>query len=161
LKELHAVAYDVELAEAKHMAVNRRQFTNLLLGTGLIGWLASVFYPVISFLKPPAIPEANIQSVKAGLASDFETNTGQILKFGRQPVILIRTETGDFRAFSATCTHLECIVQYRGDLKQIWCACHNGLYDLKGRNVSGPPPKPLDEYAVNIVQGEILVSKIA
>lgn len=143
------------------MAFNRRQFTNLLLGGGLIGWLGSVLYPVISFLKPPEIPEANIQSVKAGLASEFESNTAQILKFGRQPVILVRTESGDFRALSATCTHLDCIVQYRGDLKQIWCACHNGLYDLKGRNVSGPPPKPLEEYAVNIVQGEILVSKIA
>lgn len=149
------------MVETKHMAFNRRQFTNLLLGGGLIGWLGSVLYPVISFLKPPEIPEANIQSVKAGLASEFESNTAQILKFGRQPVILVRTESGDFRALSATCTHLDCIVQYRGDLKQIWCACHNGLYDLKGRNVSGPPPKPLEEYAVNIVQGEILVSKIA
>jgi cytochrome b6-f complex iron-sulfur subunit len=143
------------------MAFNRRQFTNLLLGGGLIGWLGSVLYPVISFLRPPEIPEANVQSVKAGLASEFEVNTGQILKFGRKPVILIRMETGEFRAFSATCTHLECIVQYRGDLKEIWCACHNGLYDLKGRNVSGPPPRPLEEFAVNVVQDEILVSKIA
>ena len=143
------------------MAFNRRQFTNLLLGGGLIGWLGSVLYPVISFLKPPEIPEANVQSVKAGLASEFEVNTGQILKFGRKPVILIRMENGEFRAFSATCTHLECIVQYRSDLKEIWCACHNGLYDLKGRNVSGPPPRPLEEFAVNVVQDEILVSKIA
>ena len=143
------------------MAINRRQFTNLLLSGGLIGWLASVLYPVISFLKPPKVPEANVQSVKAGAASDFNDNTGQIVKFGRKPVIVIRTQSGDFRAFSAVCTHLGCIVQYRPDLKEIWCACHNGLYDLKGRNVSGPPPKPLEEYAVNVVQGEILVSKMA
>jgi Rieske Fe-S protein len=143
------------------MGVNRRQFTNLLLGGGLIGWLGSVFYPVISFLKPPDIPEANVQSVKGGLASEFGPNSAEILKFGRKPVILIRTESGEFRAFAATCTHLDCIVQYRDDLKQIWCACHNGLYDLKGRTVSGPPPKPLEEYAVNVVNDEILVSKIA
>ena len=143
------------------MGVNRRQFTSFLLGGGLIGWLGSVFYPVISFLKPPDIPEANVQSVKAGFASEFGPNSAEILKFGRKPVILIRTESGEFRAFAATCTHLDCIVQYRGDLKQIWCACHNGLYDLKGRNVSGPPPKPLEEYAVNIVNDEIHVSKIA
>jgi Rieske Fe-S protein len=52
-------------------------------------------------------------------------------------------------------------VQYRGDLKQIWCACHNGLYDLHGRNVSGPPPRPLDEYSVNVINDEILVSRMA
>ena len=51
--------------------------------------------------------------------------------------------TGNYRALSATCTHLGCIVQYRSDLQEIWCACHNGLYDLNGRNISGPPPRPL------------------
>jgi len=131
-----------------------------LLSGGLLGWLGSVLYPVISFLRPPEIPEANVQSVRAGLASQFARNSAEILKFGRAPVILICTDAGDFRAFAATCTHLDCIVQYRGDLGQIWCACHNGLYDLKGRNVSGPPPKPLEEYSVNIVEDEIVVSRI-
>jgi Rieske Fe-S protein len=143
------------------MAMTRRGFTKALLGGGLLGWLGSALYPVISYLKPPRIAEANVQSVKAGSAAEFAVNTGQIVKFGRKPVILIRTDAGDFRAFSATCTHLECIVQYRGDLKQVWCACHNGLYDLRGRNVSGPPPRPLEEYAVNVVNDEILVSRMA
>lgn len=141
--------------------MNRRQFTNFVLTGSVLGWLGSVLYPVISFLKPPKIAEANVNSVKAGPESDFPANSGQIVKFGRKPVILIRTEGGEFRAFEATCTHLDCIVQFRPDLKQIWCACHNGLYDLHGRNVSGPPPRPLEPYAVNVVAGEIVVSKIA
>jgi Rieske Fe-S protein len=140
--------------------MNRRQFTNFLLAGGLLGWIGSVLYPVLSYLKPPKVAEATVSSVKAGLASEFAANSSEIVKFGRKPVILIRTESGEFRAFSATCTHLDCIVQYRSDLKQIWCACHNGLYDNKGRNVSGPPPRPLEEYAVNVVNDEILVSKI-
>ena len=139
--------------------MDRRQFTNTVLTGGLLGWLGSVLYPIISYLRPPEVPEANVASVKAGTASDFPTNTAQIVKFGRKPVILIRTDAGDFRAFSATCTHLDCIVQYRTDLKQIWCACHNGLYDTRGRNVSGPPPRPLDEFSVNVVNDEILVSR--
>jgi cytochrome b6-f complex iron-sulfur subunit len=141
------------------MPPNRRQFINTLLGGGLIGWLGSVLYPIISYLNPPKTPEANVQTVKAGSAPDFPINTSQIIKFGRKPVLLIRTESGEFRAFTATCTHLDCIVQYRTDLKQIWCACHNGLYDLKGRNISGPPPRPLDEFVVNIVDQEIHVTK--
>ena len=143
------------------MGFDRRQFTNYLLGGGLIAWLGSVLYPLISYLRPPKIAEANVQTVKAGAASQFAVNTGQIIKFGRKPVILVRSESGEFKAFSATCTHLDCIVQYRGDLKQIWCACHNGLYDLSGRNISGPPPRPLDEYVVNVVEDEINVSKPA
>ena len=141
------------------MTTNRRSFLNIILGAGLLGWLGSIIYPVISYLKPPKIPEANINSVKAGLAADFPANSGEIVKFGRVPVILIRAEDGNFHAFGATCTHLDCIVQYRTDSKQILCACHNGIYDLRGINVSGPPPKPLEEYTVNIINDEIVISK--
>ena len=140
--------------------MTRRDFTKLLLAGGVIGWVGSVIYPMISYLRPPKVPEANVQAVKAGLVSAFPVNSAQIVKFGRKPVILVREASGEFRALSATCTHLECIVQYRGDLKQIWCACHNGLYDLNGRNVSGPPPRPLEQYAVNVVGDDILVSRM-
>jgi len=141
------------------MNVKRRKFINILLGGGLLGWLGSVIYPIISFLNPPKVAEANVASIKAGLEEEFPINSSKILKFGRKPVILIRTNTGNFLAFEATCTHLDCIVQYRTDTKQIWCACHNGVYDLRGRNISGPPPRPLDEFTVNIVSSEIIVSR--
>ncbi len=139
--------------------MKRNRFLNILLNGGILAWLASVFYPVFSFLNPPKRPEANVHSVKAGPADKLAPNSGEIIKFGRRPVLLIRTESGEVRAFSATCTHLDCIVQYRQDSKQIWCACHNGYYDLKGRNIAGPPPRPLDVYSVNIVKNEIIVSK--
>jgi len=41
-------------------------------------------------------------------------------------------------------------VQYRAETSQIWCACHNGLYDLSGSVVSGPPPRPLEAFKVNL-----------
>jgi Rieske Fe-S protein len=143
------------------MGLNRRQFVNVLLGGGILGALGSLLYPVFSYLRPPKGSDANVQSVKVGLASEFPNNSSQIVKFGRKPVILIRSETGEFHALSATCTHLDCIVQYRPDLEQIWCACHNGLYDIKGRNISGPPPRPLTEYRVDIVSDEIHITKPA
>ncbi len=141
------------------MALDRRKFINFLLGTGVLGWLGSTLYPLISYLIPPKVPEATVNSVKAGPLADFPPNSGKIIKFGRKPVILVHTESGELRAFSATCTHLDCIVQYRPDLKHIWCACHNGHYDLQGQNISGPPPKPLTEYQVQVVNDEIIVSR--
>lgn len=143
------------------MTQTRRRFMNLLIGGGLAGWLGSVFYPILNYLKPPKIPEANVNSIKAGKASEFPENSGKIVKFGRKPVILIKTDKGEFVALSATCTHLACIVQYRQDTKQVWCACHNGIYDLHGRNISGPPPKPLEEMVVNIKNDEINISRQA
>ena len=43
----------------------------------------------------------------------MEKNSGKIIKFGNKPVIVIRKKSGDYVAFSAVCTHLDCIVQYR------------------------------------------------
>ena len=72
-----------------------------------------------------------------------------------------RPSAGEFRAFSAVCTHLNCTVQYRNDLEHIWCACHNGHFDLFGKNIAGPPPRPLDTFDV-VVRGEdVVVSKRA
>ncbi len=122
-----------------------------------MGWISSVIYPIFSFLIPPKIPEANVNSVNAGPAAEFPANSGKIIKFGRKPVLLIKDEVGEFHAFDGTCTHLDCIVQYRDDTKQIWCACHNGIYDISGGTISGPPPRPLQEFTVNIVNDEIVI----
>ena len=108
-------------------------------------------------MEPPEIEEAKVTSVKIGAVEDMAKDSGKIIKFGNKPVIVIREKSGDYVAFSAVCTHLDCIVQYRKDYGQIYCACHNGRYDLTGRNVSGPPPAPLSKYGVKIVKDEVIV----
>ena len=85
--------------------------------------------------------------------------SGRIFRFGNKPGILIRTPSGELRAFTAICTHLGCTVQYRQDLQHIWCACHNGHYDLDGVNIAGPPPRPLERYAIRIGGTRIHVSR--
>ena len=87
------------------MKMERRKFINILLGAGVLGWLGSIFHPLNSFLLPPKVPEANVNSVKAGKVDDFEPNSGQIVKFGRKPVILIRTDNGDFYNFTLHPSH--------------------------------------------------------
>ncbi len=140
------------------MALNRRKFINSLLGIGGLGGLIAILYPTLAYLKPPKLETPNVNAVKAGLASEFPLNSSKIIKFGRKPVILVKTDEGKFLALAATCTHLDCIVQYKNDTKQIWCACHNGVYDLTGRNVSGPPPGPLENFNVKVVKDEIIIT---
>jgi Rieske Fe-S protein len=137
----------------------RRDFLDYLLGTSVGATLLAIFYPIVKFLIPPQIVESAESSVVAGSVKEIAVNTGKIFKFGTKPGILIRTAAGELKAFSAVCTHLDCIVQYRPDTKQIWCACHNGQYNLSGQNVGGPPPRPLEEYVVNTRGDEIVVSK--
>jgi Rieske Fe-S protein len=139
----------------------RRGFLNRLLATWAGGVAASILYPIVRYLVPPDMPEAATLTVNAGKAETFAANSARIVPFGASPVIVVHTATGELRAFAATCTHLSCTVQYRPDLGHIWCACHNGHYDLSGRNISGPPPAPLAPFDVNVNDGEIVIVRRA
>jgi len=137
----------------------RRQFLDKILGVSAFATLAAIFYPVFRFMVPPNIVEAQQNSVLAAKTNEIANNSGKIFKFGSKPGLIIRTQTGELKAFAATCTHLDCTVQYQPEAKNILCACHNGIYDISGKNVSGPPPQPLEEYVVNVTGDDIMVSK--
>ncbi len=139
----------------------KRDFLKYALGGGLLAFFASIFYPVLAYLKPPVQAEVEVKSVNAGKKDDIPRDSGKIIKFGTRPVILVRTADDELKAFDATCTHLDCTVQFNKDIGMIWCACHNGKYDLTGRNVAGPPPRPLTPYKVIIQGDEILIAKNA
>jgi Rieske Fe-S protein len=138
----------------------RRKFLNWFLSTTAGAFLISVTYPLSRYLIPPKVEESTASTVTLSIKpNDVKANTGQIFRFGSQPAILIKDTNGELKAFSAVCTHLACIVQYRSDISHIWCACHNGHFDLNGRNVEGPPPKPLEQFAVNVRADQIVVNK--
>lgn len=134
-------------------APDRRRFVNWFLGTSFGALIISIIYPIARFLTPPRIAESSSDQVEAGDSNDPQLREKgfKIIRFGAEPVIVVRVAEGNLRAFSATCTHLDCIVGYRKDRSLIWCNCHGGAYDLNGRNVGGPPPRPLTAYAVNLV----------
>jgi len=139
----------------------RRSFLNWLLGTSVGALFASAAYPVGRFLSPPEIPEATTRQVEAGRVNDaeFREKGFKIVRFGMEPVIVVRVADGLFRAFAATCTHLDCIVEYREDRNLLWCNCHNGQYDLDGQVVGGPPPHALESYAAHVIDDVIVVEK--
>lgn len=139
--------------------MERRSWFTTVFGFGFLASIASFLYPVVRFVFPPDVPDSSANEVSAGKETDLKPNTGAIFKFGSRPGILVHTAAGEWKAFSAVCTHLNCTVQYRPDLQQIWCACHNGTYNLNGEVVSGPPPRGLEQYEVHVRSGEIVVSK--
>jgi cytochrome b6-f complex iron-sulfur subunit len=139
--------------------MNRRSFAGIVLGGGIVAFLAAAAYPIMRFIIPPKTAEAPLNNVVAAKVGDLKPNSALIFKFGNRPGLLIRRSDGEFRAFSAICTHLDCTVQYKPDDKHIWCACHNGHYDLNGNVISGPPPRPLEGYAVFIRDGDVVVAR--
>lgn len=149
----------------------RRNWLLGVLCTGIAATAGAIFYPVVRFLRPrrgttSGSPESVVAPFHVDqLHPDAKGNWPEPFNFGGKPCLVILTPDGDVRAFNALCTHTECTVSFRQSEEDIFCACHEGVYDLNGRNVSGPPPRPLEEYNVTLRgkpgQEEILVSRKA
>lgn len=127
---------------------------NTLIGA-VTATVAFIFYPAVRFLWPREVTTSGQLSVVAPytvdkLKLDAEGNWPPPFNFGGKPCLVILTPDGDVKAFNALCTHTDCTVQYLPEKSEIFCGCHNGVYNLNGQNVSGPPPRPLEEYKVTL-----------
>jgi cytochrome b6-f complex iron-sulfur subunit len=133
----------------------RRDFLGLaIVGTATaLGVTAAV--PAIAFLRPGARRLGG--SAPAGKVQDFQVGTARVVLVDDRPALVIRLPDGGFRAFSAVCTHLGCIVKYSQERNRIECPCHRGVYAIDGSNVSGPPPRPLEPLKVEVELGAIYV----
>ena len=149
----------IDAGDPQSPPLARRRFVEVLLGGGFLATAVAFLYPVLRYLVPPRATDMGSDAVVAGRVGELKPNSGKVFRFGNRPGLLVRTSSGEYRAMSATCTHLSCTVQYRDDLRQVWCACHNGRYDLNGRNISGPPPRPLEAFEVQVRGDEIFVRR--
>ncbi len=70
-------------------------------------------------------------------------------------VFIVSSPSGPI-VFSATCSHLGCLVNYQREKGEFVCPCHGGRYDLSGKNIAGPPPAPLTRFPVKMQDGMIL-----
>lgn len=146
-------------SDRRPVRMGRRSFFDYLFGTGLAALVGAILYPILYYLVPPKVKEVTASSVVAAKAGDLAPNVGKIVAFGGKPAIVLRTPEGEVRAFTAVCTHLACTVQYRADFKHIWCACHDGHYDLHGQVLAGPPPRPLEEFKVTVKDDDVIISR--
>lgn len=128
---------------------SRRKVLDFLLRLGVLGWLASVLYPVISYLRPLPLPGP---SGPVGLTrtevAKVERDKFAIIPVGAKRVLVLEDAHGALHALDARCTHEGCTVRYVPGDALIWCACHNGRFDLDGRVLAGPPPKPLPKHRI-------------
>lgn len=126
----------------------RRSFVDILLGAGLLGWLGSVFFPVLRYLKPLAQQSQN-GPIKLSTEDQakLDKERAVIVRAGPTRILVFEDAGQQLRAISAKCTHEGCTVQYVPGESVIWCACHNGRFDLDGRVLAGPPPRPLDRFS--------------
>ena len=142
----------------------KRSTINLLLGAALFAWIAGVFVMLIRYLIPPK-KRMSQNTLSLGKKEDIKKekrynkeSASLFFSFKGKPAILIEVSDNEYKAFSAECTHLNCIVEYQAKKKSFFCNCHGGKFDINGKNIAGPPPRPLEEYLVTVRNEEIHVS---
>lgn len=159
--------------------LSRRGWLLQSLKAGVAATVVAIFYPVVWFLRPRKATVSGALEIAAPFkANELPGAKANPFDFAGKPCLVVLTaegekrraqgqtlRVGDVKAFNATCTHMDCTVKYRAGKGDIFCSCHEGTYDLNGRNVSGPPPRPLESYQV-ILRGdqgheEIVISREA
>jgi Rieske Fe-S protein len=142
----------------KHSLYSRRQFLNGLVG----GWVgvtaATVLSPILKFVTPPY---KEPDEVKLPLADyqDLKPDMVKVFPWGSKPGFLKLKADGTYLALVGVCSHLDCNVAWQQDKKKFFCACHEGWYDENGKNIAGPPPKPLRKLDVAVDGENIVVTK--
>lgn len=156
---------------------HRRTWLLRGLTAAISATVVAIFYPVAWFLRPRKSTVSGALEVVAPFrVNQLPGAANNPFNFGGKPCLVVLVPAGakrlaagerlrpdDVRAFDAVCTHLQCTVSYRPEHQDIFCPCHDGVYDLNGKNVSGPPPRPLEEYKValrgELGQEQIIVSR--
>ena len=87
----------------------------------------------------------------------IETQTGWIASTEKSSVYVLSTDGRTYIAMSNICTHLGCHIRWIVEQDQFFCPCHNGVFDISGNVVAGPPPRPLDHYDVKVENGQLYV----
>ena len=138
--------------------VSRRGFLKyILLGFSGIATAAGVLTPIIAYLWPPKVSAgAGGGRVAVASTADLPVGTGEVYSVNNKPVIVIHTAE-DYKALSATCTHLGCICFWHEQRQVIACPCHEAYFSTNGDVISGPPPAPLEVYRVQVEGDQIYV----
>jgi cytochrome b6-f complex iron-sulfur subunit len=135
---------------------SRRGFLDWLIGLGGAISGAALAIPGLAYLWPAA-KGGTAERVEVPGAADLAPGTSASVQVGSKAVILVRSRSG-YRAFSAVCSHLGCLVKWDSAGKVFRCPCHAAVFDADGKVVSGPPPAPLVEYAVKEIEDRVYVS---
>ena len=143
----------------------RRRLLTTLAGTGaaavLVGAYGTFAAMVLRFLYPAGrAPQmtyvARADQIQPGKAFEFQTPAGGSINVAN------RAGSADsIVALSSTCPHLGCQVHWQPQQERFFCPCHNGVFDVAGRAVSGPPAdagQDLLEYPIEVRDGLVFIA---
>ena len=150
--------------------LNRRKFLTGIIGVVAAAVAAVIGLPAIGYLISPGVKNPNqdewltlgpLSALQPGVPTGFpfsrQIQDGWV-EASRTGVAYAVTEDGqNVKVFSNACTHLSCRVTWNVERNGFFCPCHDGLFGLNGEVLAGPPPRPLDQFATKIENGQISI----
>lgn len=133
-------------------------------------WRTKSGLSLTSHAVTPALRASGWSS--AGKLDEFKVGEPRFITLSRQVVdgwvkgeadvacYVVRTGDAEAVAFDHHCTHLGCPLAWTEGAKRFLCPCHGGEFDLSGRVVGGPPPRPMLTYATRVESGEVMVGSL-
>lgn len=145
--------FPIDVAVDQYVA--RRDFAKFLVLTSAAfvagqGWIAA---QSLVRRKREALPRTRI-----GRVSDVAVGEATVFRYPTEHdrCLLIRPEADVLLAYSQACTHLSCAVVPRVAEGLLVCPCHEGYFELRtGKNIAGPPPRPLPRILLEIEGGDV------
>lgn len=105
---------------------------------------------------PPPAPSAAPSAAALASAASIPVGGGTV--FADKDVVVTQPTAGEFKAFSATCTHQGCKVKSVAD-GVIVCPCHGSKFAIAdGAVTAGPAKSPLPEKSVSVEGGSIVLA---
>jgi cytochrome b6-f complex iron-sulfur subunit len=135
--------------------ISRRQFLGMAWGLSLAGLFGQAGVALWRYFKPQVEAGTFGSKVIAGRVDEFQPGTVSHVQAGR--FYISRLEDGGFIALWHRCTHLGCTVPWREDEGRFNCPCHSSIFDTVGEVVSGPAPRPMDIFPIEVTNEEISV----
>lgn len=126
------------------------------LGTPLVGMFIA---PLFTKQKDVWLKIGSLSDVRPGSPARFTYRytkmDGWFEKTVHGTVYAVLDQSGSLFILSNICSHLGCGVRWDPDKKAFLCPCHNGVYGIDGKVISGPPPRPLTRWGSRISNGQI------
>lgn len=141
---------------------------------GLITALVAVALaiPILGEILSPLFKQRDIVWEELGKQSDlekieplspkfipvyFKVREGWTVNTLPRQVIAVKDVDGSLHFFSNQCTHLGCPLHWIVARQKFMCPCHGGMFNILGKVVGGPPPRPLFEWVHKIENGTVFI----
>lgn len=149
--------------------MERRTFLARMTGfiMGLIGLALSI--PMVGYVISPAFRRQARDWAEAGTVDELNVGVPRELTYvvtvhdgwlkttAMKSVWAVRQPDGEVTVFAPLCTHLGCGYHWDSNDRRFNCPCHNSVFDITGKVLGGPAPRPLDRLPVKMEGGRLFI----